>query len=54
MENYLLYGEIAAEAGKLKAVYKGRRRGTVQFCGLQKWNKTWKHLVTNEVSCITY
>lgn len=48
MENYLLYGEIGAAAGK--TVYKGRRRGTIQFHGLHKWNKTWKQLVTNEAS----
>ena len=48
MENYLLYDEIGAAAGK--TVYKGRRRGTIQFHGLHKWNKRWKQLVTNEAS----
>lgn len=64
MEKYLLCGELSAsgsyreegnDAGALEAsgrvrVYKGRRRGTVDFCGIWKHSKFLKELVANGVS----
>ena len=35
--------------GKMK-VYKGRKRGTVEFCGIWKHNKAVKELVATGVS----
>lgn len=65
MENYLLCGELSAsgsfkeediDAGDLEAsgrerIYKGRRRGTVEFCGIWKQDKSLKELVSNGVIC---
>lgn len=62
MEKYLLCGEFSA-SGSFKEendasggsssrrvrVYKGRRRGTVDFCGIWKHNKLMKELVANGV-----
>ena len=48
MENYLLYGQMNC-ASAYKSTYKGRKKGTVIYCGLSKWKKTWKEHVTNEV-----
>ncbi len=65
MEKYLLCGELSTSgsfkeeeednASELEAngrmrVYKGRRRGTVEFCGIWKHNKLMKELVANGVS----
>lgn len=64
MEKYLLCGELSAsgsfkeeensassevEASVRVRVYKGRRRGTVDFCGIWKHNKLMKELVANGV-----
>ena len=63
MENYLLCGELCAsgsfkegdiDAGDLDSsgrvrIYKGRRRGTVDFCGIWKQDKSLKELVANGV-----
>jgi serine/threonine protein kinase len=45
MENYLLYGEMSNALGG--TLYKGRRKGTVQYFGLNKWSKDQKIHVTN-------
>ncbi len=37
--------------GRLK-VYKGRRRGTIEFCGIWKHSKVVKELVANGVSLL--
>lgn len=61
MEKFLLCGEISSSkandddsselgvSGRVK-LYKGRRRGTVEFCGIWKHNKTMKELVASGVS----
>lgn len=65
MENYLLCGEFSAsgsfieengasvadeqESSRRVRVYKGRRRGTVDFCGIWKHSKLMKELVANGV-----
>lgn len=38
------------ETGKRVTVYKGRRRGTVEFCGIWKHSKVVKDFVANGVS----
>ena len=53
MEKYLLCGEFMTLPGGGK-VYKGRRRGTVEFVGIQKHDKTTKEEVANAVSLDTY
>ena len=39
------------EASGRVVAYKGRRRGTVNFCGIWRHNKAAKDLVANGVSC---
>ena len=63
MEKFLLCGEISNSreeeqddddggelgvSGRVK-LYKGRRRGTVEFCGIWKHNKAMKELVASGV-----
>ena len=65
MENYLLCGEIGGAAapsshsesnGSVEVhdgdclLYKGRRKGTVNFVGIWKHSKTKKDVMTNGVS----
>ena len=61
MEKYLLCGELSVSSkgeedgastgngiGGVR-VYKGRRRGTVDFCGIWRHSKAMKDLVANGV-----
>ena len=48
MNNYHLYEEIGH--GKLSTVYKGRRRGTIQYVAIKSVDKTKRSRVMNEVS----
>ena len=48
MERYLLYGEILS-LPQTSAVYKGRRRGTVEFFAIHKHDKAAKDRVANGV-----
>jgi hypothetical protein len=64
MEKYLLCGELSAsgsfseedsgagdlETGGRVKVYKGRKRGTVDFCGIWRHHKSLKEPVANGVS----
>lgn len=59
MEKYLLCGELSTQreddgTGEVNSglveVYKGRKRGTVEFCGIWKHSKTVKDQVANGVS----
>ena len=47
MEDYLLYGEVN-QAGNY-TVHKGRKRNTIQFVGIQKFDKKWRDLVSESV-----
>ena len=64
MENYVLCGELSAlsstllgdkdsrESNAVRVVkYKGRRKGTIEFCGIWKHSKSVKDLVANGVRC---
>ena len=48
MERYLLCGEILS-VPQSSAVYKGRKRGTVEFYAIHKHDKAAKHRITNGV-----
>jgi len=48
MERYLLCGEILS-LPQSRAVYKGRKRGTVEFYAIHKHDKAAKHRITNGV-----
>ena len=48
MERYLLCGEILS-VPQSRAVYKGRKRGTVEFYAIHKHDKAAKHRITNGV-----
>ena len=48
MERYLLCGEILS-LPLTSAVYKGRRRGTVEFFAIHKYDKAAKDRVANGV-----
>ena len=48
MERYLLCGEILS-LPQTSAVYKGRRRGTVEFFAIHKYDKSAKDRVANGV-----
>jgi len=64
MENYLLCGavsnSVSVHSGKRKSkesrdsskvtLYKGRKRGTVEFVGIWKYERVLKDLVSNGVS----
>ena len=52
MQNYLLYGEMSNATGR--TLYKGRKKGTVQYCGLHKWSKERKMHISNEVSHVSH
>ena len=47
MEDYLLCGEVS-QSGNY-SVHKGRKRKTIQFVGIQKFEKKWKDLVSESV-----
>jgi len=48
MERYLLCGEILS-VPQSSAVYKGRKRGTVEFYAIHKHDKAAKYRITNGV-----
>lgn len=67
MEKYLLCGELSPalsqdkeedegsqENGGRMKVYKGRRRGTVEFCGIWKHSKAVKDLIANGVGSLCF
>ena len=48
MERHLLCGEILSVL-QSRAVYKGRKRGTVEFYAIHKHDKAAKHPITTGV-----
>lgn len=48
MENYILYGEIGRTSHSL--VYKGRKKGTINFVAIHRYDKFVRPEVTNTVS----
>jgi len=49
MENFILYEDIGR--GDHCVVYKGRRKGTINFVAISCIEKCKRHLTTNTVDC---
>jgi len=49
MENFVLYEDIGR--GDHTVVYKGRRKGTINFVAISCIEKCQRHLITNTVDC---
>jgi len=50
MENFVLYEDIGR--GDQCVVYKGRRKGTINFVAISCIEKCKRHLTTNTVDCL--
>ena len=47
MENYVIYDELGAD--EQSVVYKGRRKGTIEFVAVHCVDKRYRACVTNAV-----
>jgi hypothetical protein len=50
MENFVLYEELRQDSHSKSVVYKGRRKGTVEFVSIQCTEKYCRDQVANSVS----